>query len=68
MKCQVVAIWEGGIERGENVLMKWKDNGAITKDVEGPATHPLNRDRFESEMTECVHKWYVDVTVIGGEG
>ena len=48
--------------------MNWKDKGAIIKGMEGPATHPLNRDRFESEMTEGVHKWYVDVTVVGREG
>ena len=42
LKCQVLAVWEGGTECAENMLMKWKDKGTTLKDVEGPATHPLN--------------------------
>ena len=42
MKCQVLAVWEGGIECVQNMVMKWKDKSAILKDMEGPATHPLN--------------------------
>ena len=42
LKCQLLAIWEGCIERVENMLLEWKDKGAMLKGVEGPATHPLN--------------------------
>ena len=37
--------------------MEWKDKGAILKDMEGPATHPLNGHSSECEITECVDKW-----------
>ena len=57
LKCQVPAVWKGGTECGENLVTKWKDKGAMVKDVEGPATHPLNWDSSETEMTECVDEW-----------
>ena len=37
--------------------MKWKENGASFKSVEGPAAHPLNGDSSEAEMTEGMNKW-----------
>ena len=42
MKCQVVAIWEGRMECGEDILVPWKDQGAILECMEDPVTHPLN--------------------------
>jgi hypothetical protein len=68
LKCQVVAVREGGTECVQNVAMKWKEKGATLKSMEGPAAHPLNRDSSEAEMTECVNKWYVDIIVIDGKG
>ena len=53
-KCQVVAIREGRMEREESMPTMWKDKGAMLKGMEGPVIHPLDRDRFEPEMTECV--------------
>ena len=57
LECQVLAVWEGGPERVQNMAMKWKDEGAMLKDVEGPVAHPVNWNSSESEMTECVDKW-----------
>ena len=56
-KCQVLAVWEGGPERVQNMAMKWKDEGATLEDMEGPVTHPVDWSSSESEMTECVDKW-----------
>jgi len=56
-KGHAFAVWEGGTERVQNVAMKGKENGATLKNMKGSADHPLNRDRFECEMTECVDKW-----------
>ena len=50
------------------MVMEWNDNGATLKNMEGPAVHPLNRDSFECEMTECVNKWYVDIIVVDRKG
>ena len=57
LKCQVLAVWEGGIECVQDMVMKWKAEGAILKDVEGPVTHPVNWNSSESETTECVDEW-----------
>ena len=57
LKCQVLADREGGTECVEYITMKWKDKDAIFKDMEGPATHPLNRDGSETEMAEGVDEW-----------
>jgi len=48
--------------------MKWKENGAALESRKGLATHPLNGDSSEAEMTECVNKRQVDIIVIGGKG
>ena len=53
----MLAIWEGGTECVEGVAMEWKDKGAVLKDMEVPATHPLNGRSSEFEVTECVDKW-----------
>ena len=42
LKGQALAAREGGAECVQNVVMKWKDKGATLKNVESPATHPLN--------------------------
>ena len=42
LKCQVLAIWKGGTECMENMMMKWKEKSAMLNGVEGPAMHPLN--------------------------
>ena len=53
----MLAIREGGTECVEGVAMEWKDNGAMIKDMESPATHPLNGNSSGFEVTECVDKW-----------
>ena len=40
----------------QNMAMEWKENGATLESTKGPATHPLNGDGSEAEMTECVNK------------
>ena len=54
LKCQVLAVWEGGLECVQNVMVKWKDEGTMLKDMEDPITHPANWNSSENEMTECV--------------
>ena len=68
LKCQVLAVWEGGPECVQNIAMKWKDEGASLKDMEGPVIHPVNWNSSESEMTECVDKWQVDMIAVDGKG
>ena len=53
----MLAIWEGSTKCVEGVAMEWKDKRTIIKDMEGPATHPLNGSSSECEITECVDKW-----------
>jgi len=56
LECQIFAVREGGMECVQDVAMKWKEEGASLKSVEGPATHPLNGNSSEAEMTESMNQ------------
>ena len=49
------------------MAMKWKEKSATLKGMEGSATHPLNRDSVEDEVTECANTGYVDIIMIDGK-